>query len=76
LGLWTGTYRRKRRQWLRWYDADGNWVLTEEELERQQRQQAEAHAEQAEARAEQAEAHAALLAEQLRQLGINPDELT
>ena len=68
LGLWTGEYRRKQRQWLRWYDADGNWVLTAEELERQQK-------EQAEVRAEQAEARAAFLAEQLRQLGINPDEL-
>jgi Uma2 family endonuclease len=89
LGLWTGRYRRKQREWLRWYDTEGNWVLTEEELERKQRKQAQAQArkaqalaqrerqekEQAEARARDAEARAALLAEQLRQLGVNPDEL-
>jgi Uma2 family endonuclease len=75
LGLWTGHYRRKLRQWLRWYDADGHWVLTEEERERQQKEQAETRALEAETRALEAEARASALAEQLRQLGINPDEL-
>ncbi|WP_017325411.1 Uma2 family endonuclease [Synechococcus sp. PCC 7336] len=35
LGLWSGTYRQVNRLWLRWYDADGNWILSD--LERAQR---------------------------------------
>ena len=34
LGLWQGEYRGCTRQWLRWYDAQGNWILTEAERER------------------------------------------
>jgi hypothetical protein len=34
LGLWQGVYQGIERLWLRWYDADGNWVLTPEERER------------------------------------------
>jgi len=39
LGLWQGEYRGVNRQWLRWYDQDGNWMLTETEQERQQKEQ-------------------------------------
>ncbi|PSM45820.1 hypothetical protein C7Y66_28385, partial [Chroococcidiopsis sp. CCALA 051] len=28
LGLWQGTYQGIERQWLRWYDAEGNWIPT------------------------------------------------
>jgi hypothetical protein len=35
LGLWHGLYKQISRLWLRWYDADGNWLLTEAEAERQ-----------------------------------------
>ncbi|AFY91110.1 Uma2 family endonuclease [Chroococcidiopsis thermalis] len=28
LGLWQGTYQGIERQWLRWYDAQGNWIPT------------------------------------------------
>ncbi|MDJ1175433.1 Uma2 family endonuclease [Roseofilum capinflatum] len=35
LGLWLGKYHGLERQWLRWYDAQGNWIPTpEEEAER------------------------------------------
>ena len=34
LGLWQGIYQGIERFWLRWYDAEGNWVLTPEEGER------------------------------------------
>ena len=34
LGLWWGEYRGCVRQWLRWYDPQGNWIPTETERER------------------------------------------
>ncbi|MBD1899657.1 Uma2 family endonuclease [Trichocoleus sp. DQ-A3] len=63
LGLWQGEYQGSNRQWLRWYDAQGNWIPTEAEIERQRAQQAEQRAQQAEQRAEE-------LAQRLRDLGI------
>jgi Uma2 family endonuclease len=64
LGLWQGEYKGITRLWLRWYDASGNWVLTDTEEERQLKEQAETRAEQSETRAEQAEL-------QLRQVVLN-----
>jgi Uma2 family endonuclease len=38
LGLWQGEYRAINRLWLRWYDAEGNWIATEaERADREQR---------------------------------------
>ncbi len=71
LGLWQGEYQEIDRQWLRWYDAKGNWIPTDGEEKILAQQQAEAERQ----RAEKAEARAAALAERLRELGINPDEL-
>ncbi|MBR8837196.1 MAG: Uma2 family endonuclease [Stigonema ocellatum SAG 48.90 = DSM 106950] len=34
LGLWFGEFVGISRLWLRWYDAQGNWILTDAELER------------------------------------------
>lgn len=31
LGLWTGTFADWERQWLRWYDSDGQWISSEQE---------------------------------------------
>ncbi|MCM1985123.1 Uma2 family endonuclease [Lyngbya confervoides] len=60
IGLWNGEYEGITRPWLRWYDAGGEWVLTETEQERsraeqelRQRQAAERQAEQERSRAEQ-----------------------
>lgn len=61
LGLWQGTYRGLNRQWLRWYDENGNWILLEAEQERQ--------------RAEQEYQRAERLAERLRRMGVNPEEI-
>ncbi|MBE9125147.1 MULTISPECIES: Uma2 family endonuclease [unclassified Coleofasciculus] len=52
LGLWQGVYQGLERLWLRWYKADGRWILTPEEREQE---------------------HARRLAQQLRDLGIEPD---
>lgn len=35
LGLWQGTYQGIERLWLRWYDAQGNWLPTPLEPENQ-----------------------------------------
>lgn len=35
LSLWNSEYRGKERPWLRWYDAQGSWIPTEAERERQ-----------------------------------------
>jgi Uma2 family endonuclease len=35
IGLWKGEYKGINRLWLRFYDADGNWILTEAEQAKQ-----------------------------------------
>ncbi len=62
LGVWIGTYRGVEGQWLRWYDAAGNWVPFEQERTLK-----------AEQRAESAELRAELLATRLRELGLDVD---
>ena len=54
LGLWQGEYQGITRQWLRWYNADENWLLTEAEQQAQEAKQANQRAEQANQKAEQA----------------------
>ena len=66
LGLWQGEFQGVERLWLRWYDAEGNWILTEAEQERQR-------AEEAESRAEEAETRLESVLQRLRESGIDPD---
>jgi hypothetical protein len=75
LGLWQGEYQGIKRLWLRWYDAQGNWILTEAEQERTQKAQALQQAEHERQRAEQAEAKLESLHQRLRESGIDPDTL-
>jgi Uma2 family endonuclease len=37
LGIWHGEYEGLTRPWLRWYDADGNWIPTNGERVQQER---------------------------------------
>lgn len=62
LGVWEGRYFNQSQLWLRWWDAQGNLLLTGYERAEVERQ-----------RAEQAEAKAARLAARLRDLGIDPE---
>jgi Uma2 family endonuclease len=62
LGIWQGRYKNVELPWLRWWDTQGNMLLTGEE-----------RAEIAETRAEQAETRADRLAARLRSMGIDPD---
>jgi hypothetical protein len=57
LGIWQGRYKNVELPWLRWWDREGNLLLTGEE------------------RADRAELENALLREQLRALGIQPETL-
>ncbi|MDY6941052.1 MAG: Uma2 family endonuclease [Cyanobacteriota bacterium] len=54
LGLWDGEYDGISRQWLRWCDRDGNWIPTDTEIERQQKEEALDRATQAEFQKEEA----------------------
>jgi Uma2 family endonuclease len=81
LGLWQGSYQGEERLWLRWFDAQGNWIPTEaeqkvaalfREAQSQERaEQAEQVAEQERLRAEQERQRA----EQERQRSARLEEL-
>jgi Uma2 family endonuclease len=75
LGLWEGEHQGCSRKWLRWLDSDRKWIPTPLEQSEIQQAQAELQREQAELQREQAEAKAARLAQRLRELGIDPDEV-
>lgn len=71
IGRSLGTYEGWSREWLYWYDQDGNKYLTPEEVARQQQEQAELQRE----RAEVAEQQLELLLAKLRERGIDPNDL-
>lgn len=80
LGLWQGSYQNRERLWLRWYDREGNWLLTPTELEQERAEQEGQRAEQERQRAEQekqradlAEAEIVRLKELLQRSGVNLD---
>lgn len=64
LGAWEGNYCGVILPWLRWFDGEGNLLPTAEE-----------RAEAAERRAEWERKRADRLAQRLRTVGINPDEI-
>jgi Uma2 family endonuclease len=59
LGLWDGEHYGLRRLWLRWYDAEDNWLPTDAEREQRktelERQRAELERQQAQQEREQAQ---------------------
>lgn len=64
LGIWQGRYDEMELPWLRWWDNRGNLLLTGEERS----QLLASQLAQEQQRAER-------LAERLRQMGVNPDEV-
>jgi Uma2 family endonuclease len=68
LGLWRGRFQGRVRDWLRFFDADGQWILTPLEVERERADQEQIRAERERLRAER-------LAELLRAQGIDPDQI-
>ena len=76
LGVWEGVYQGRLGKWLRWYDAQNNWVPTPREDSDQERSRAEqerSRAEQAEAGLDAERSRSLRLLEKLRSLGIDPD---
>ncbi|MDX2217094.1 MAG: Uma2 family endonuclease [Oculatellaceae cyanobacterium bins.114] len=69
LGIWQGLYQKLELPWLRWWDQDGNLLLTGHEQAEQERQRAE----QERQRAEQEKQRGDRLAAQLKALGIEPE---
>jgi Uma2 family endonuclease len=82
IGCAVGQHEGQTREWLYWYNQNGDRFPTPEELrqqERQQREQAEQQADQerqqrelAERRADQQQQRAEELAQRLRELGVEP----
>ncbi|SFE65155.1 Uma2 family endonuclease [Thermoflexibacter ruber] len=64
LTLWEGQFEERVEEWLRWTDAEGNLLMTGFERAEQEKQ-----------RAEQEKLRADKLAEKLRSLGINPEDI-
>ncbi len=64
LGIWAGSFMNQTLPWLRWWDSEGNLLLSGDE-----------RADQAQQRAAQAQQRADRMAEKLRKLGIDPDDL-
>lgn len=69
LGVWQETHEGRTGYWLRWWNAQSELLLWSEERAEQERQRAE----QERQRAEQERQRAERLAEQLRQLGVEPE---
>jgi len=64
LGIWHGSYQAMKFDWLRWYNADGVWLATQEEVIAQERQRANQERQRAEEASQKPGAHAmAILAE-------------
>ena len=77
LGVWRGTYLSQTEQpWLRWWDREGNLLLTGKEraaIARQRAEQERQRAEQERQKRQQLAAQLkALTPDQLQALGIDP----
>jgi Uma2 family endonuclease len=55
LGIWEGVFENVPSQWLRWCDAQGNWLLTDTEQAQLEKEQAQLEKEQAQLEKEQAQ---------------------
>jgi Uma2 family endonuclease len=71
LGIWQGREGNQTLPWLRWWDSAGNLLLTGDERANQEKRRAN----QEEQRANQERQRAERLAEQLRSLGVNPEDV-
>jgi Uma2 family endonuclease len=85
LGVWAGVYQGTEGLWLRWYDRAGAWLATPAERAEQESQRAEQESQRAEqemAQRERAEQEleaerqrSQRMADQLRSLGIDPNQI-
>ncbi|MFM9264356.1 Uma2 family endonuclease [Tychonema sp. BBK16] len=78
LGIWIGSEANQTLPWLRWWDSDGNLLLTGDERAEQEKLRAEQEklrAEQEKLRAEQEKLRGDRLAAKLREMGIDPEDV-
>ncbi|MCU0424040.1 MAG: Uma2 family endonuclease [Candidatus Kapabacteria bacterium] len=78
LRLWQGVYESQETEWLRWCDDRGNVIPTGAEksmLAEAKAEQERIKAEQERIKAEQERERANRLADKLREMGVNPDEI-
>lgn len=85
LGIWQGQYGNMKLPWLRWWDSQGDLLLTGEEraevehrraeTERQRAETERQRAEQAESLLQQERGRAERLTELLRSQGIDPEKI-
>ncbi len=82
LGVWDDYFEDLLGPWLRWCNEDGNWFLTDIEKERLEKeaaqktmQEAQTAAQEAQTEAQQAQERTGKLAQKLRELGIDPDNI-
>ena len=68
LGIWNDYFEEIPGPWLRWCDRDGNWLLTDTEQERAEKERVQAEAKQERAEKEK-------LRDKLRELGFDPEDL-
>ncbi len=55
MGLWQGSYQETQGLWLRWYDADGNWIPTANERAQLESLRADSERERADSERERAD---------------------
>jgi hypothetical protein len=71
LGLWQGIYKNVELPWLRWWEENGDMLLTGDEQAEVEKQRAEVEKQRAEVEKQRADN----LAAKLRELGLDPDNL-
>jgi Uma2 family endonuclease len=86
LGVWSGIHLNIQGEWLRWYDRSGQWIPTPQESAGIEKQRADRESQRANEESQRAEEanqiadrerqRAEILADRLRQLGIDPDSIT
>ncbi len=76
LGLWHGEFAGFTGPWLRWYDAKGNWIPTDTEQERAEKEQALMQLEQERIKAEQAVQKLLQVAQNLLQTGMSAAQVS
>ena len=75
LGIWQGPYRHLTQDWLRWCDEKGHWLLSETEKERAEKERERSEKEKERVEKEKERAEKEKLAQYLRSIGIDPDNL-
>ncbi len=78
LGIWEGDFMNQVLPWLRWWDQEGNLLLSGDERADQEKLRADQEKLRADRETlarEQEKIRADKLAQKLREMGLNPDEI-